>query len=60
MKDKVYKRKVDIWDELLARILEAAARVKKREEQLRQKTRDLCTRVAKWIDVDGGIFESLS
>ena len=34
-------------DELLARILDAAARIKKREDQLRRTTRDLRTQVAK-------------
>jgi hypothetical protein len=53
---EVYKRKVDTRDELLARILDAAARIKKREDQLRRTTRDLRTRVAKCIQVDGGIF----
>ena len=59
MNSEVYKRKVDTRDELLARILDAAARTKKREDQLRRKTRYLRTRVAKCIDVDGGIFGRL-
>jgi hypothetical protein len=59
MKSEFYKRKVDTWDKLLARILKPAARIKKREDQLRQKTRDLATRVAKFIEVDGGIYEHL-
>jgi hypothetical protein len=33
-------------DELLARILDAVARIKKHEDQLRRTTRDLRTRVA--------------
>jgi hypothetical protein len=56
---EVYKRKVDTPDELLARILDAAACIKKREDQLRRTTRDLRTRVAKCTEVDGGIFERL-
>ena len=32
---------------------------KKREDQLRRTTRDLHTRVAESIEVDGGIFEYL-
>ena len=40
-----YKTNVDTPDELLARILDAAACIKKREYQLRKKTRDLRTRV---------------
>jgi hypothetical protein len=50
---------MDTRDELLARILDAAALVKKREYQLRRKTRDLRTQVAKCIEVEGGIFENL-
>jgi hypothetical protein len=34
MKSEVYKRNVDTSDELLARILDAAACEKKREDQL--------------------------
>ena len=56
MKSEVYKRKVDTSDELLARILVAAARIKKREDQLRRTTRDLRTRFARCIEVDGGIL----
>jgi uncharacterized heparinase superfamily protein len=56
----MYKKKVDKRDELLARILDAAAHVKKcDEDQLRRTTRDLRTRIAKRIVVDGGIFERL-
>jgi hypothetical protein len=57
MKGEVYKRKVNTRNELLARILDAAARIKRREDQLRKKTHDLRTRVAKCIEVDDGIFE---
>jgi hypothetical protein len=59
MKSEICKREVDTRDELLARILDAAARIKKREDQLRRTTRHLRTRVAKCIEVDGGIFENL-
>jgi hypothetical protein len=45
MQSEVNKTKVDT-DELLARILDAAASIKKREDQLRRTTRDLRTRVA--------------
>jgi hypothetical protein len=54
-----YKSKVETPEELLARILDAAARIKKREDQLRRKTRDLRTRIAKCTEVDGGISEHL-
>jgi hypothetical protein len=46
-------------DELLARILDADARKKKSEDQLRRTTRDHRTRIAKCTEVDGGILESL-
>jgi hypothetical protein len=46
---------VDTRDELLARILDDAARIKKRENQLGRKSRDLRTRVAKGIELDGAI-----
>jgi hypothetical protein len=59
MKSEVYKRTVDARDELLARILDAAACIKKREDQLRRTTRDLHTRAAKCTEVNGGIFEHL-
>jgi len=47
MKSESYKRKVDARDELLTRTLDPAACIKKREDQVRRKTRDLRTRVAK-------------
>jgi hypothetical protein len=53
------QKKGGYTDKLLARILDAAARMKKREDQLRQTTRDLRTRDAKCTEVDGGIFEHL-
>jgi hypothetical protein len=59
MKSEVYKLMVDTPDELFAPILNAAARKKKGEDQLRWTTRDLRTRVTRCIEVDGGIFESL-
>ena len=59
MKAEVHARKVDTPDELLARIWNAAACIEKREDQLRRTTRDLRTRVANWIEVDGGIYGHL-
>jgi hypothetical protein len=41
MKSEVYKRRVDTREALHARILDAAACTKKREDQLRRTTRDL-------------------
>jgi len=54
-----YISKVETPDELLACILDAAACIKKSEDQLRWKTRDFRTQVAKCTEVDGGIFEQL-
>jgi len=59
MKSEVYRGNVDTRDELLAWILDAPARVKKREDQLRRTTRDLRTRVTKCTEDDGGISENL-
>ena len=59
MNTGLYKRNVDARDELLARILNSAGIIEKREGQLRRTTRDLHTRVAEFIQVDGGIFEHL-
>ena len=57
MKKEVYERKVDAWDEFLAHILDPAARIKKRVDQLRRTIRYLRTGIAKCTEVDGGIFE---
>ena len=46
-------------DELLARILDAAAGIKKREDQLRRTTRDIRTRVLKCTELYGAIVETL-
>jgi 23S rRNA A1618 N6-methylase RlmF len=59
MKSEVYTRKMDTPDELLAPILDAAARIKEREDLLRRTERDLRTEVARCIEVGGGIFECL-
>jgi len=59
MKSEVCKRKVDAGDELLARILDAAARITKLEDHLRRTTRDFRARVAKCTEVDGRIVEHL-
>jgi hypothetical protein len=49
------KKKVDTLDKLLSRILDAAAHIKKTQDHLRRTTHHLCTRVAKYIEVDGGM-----
>jgi len=59
IKSEVYKRGMDRREELLTRILDAAARKKKHNNQLRRTTRDLRTQVAKCTGVDDWIFEHL-
>jgi len=53
------QKKVDTRDELLVNILDVIASIKERQDALRRTTRHVFTRVAKCIDVDGGIFEHL-
>jgi hypothetical protein len=43
---------------MLARIFVSAASIKKGEDKLRPKTRDLRARVAKFFEADGGIFRT--
>jgi ferritin len=59
MKSEVYIINIDTPDELLARVMDAVGHIKKREDQIRRTTRDLHTRVAKFTEVDGAIFEYL-
>jgi len=59
MKSEVYRKKVDTRDELLVNILDVIACIKERQDALRRTSRHVFTRVAKVIDVDGGIFEHL-
>jgi len=56
---EVYKINLDTRDELLARILDAAARIKKSEDRLRRTTRDFRTRDAKCFKFDGCTVEHL-
>jgi hypothetical protein len=56
-KERSLRRKVDKREEMLARILNAAARQKKPEDQLRRATRDLRARVGKIMEAGNGIFE---
>jgi len=58
MNSEVHRRR-NIRDELVALSLDAAVRLKKHEGQLRRTTRRLRTRVAKYTDFEGGIFEHL-
>jgi len=59
MKSEVYRKKEDTRDELLINILGVIACIKEIQNTLRRTTRHVFTRVAKCIDVDGGIFEHL-
>jgi len=60
MKSEVYKEKVNIRDELVARIMNSAALIKQeRQDDLRRATRTIAERVEKCIEVDGGVFEHL-
>ena len=59
MKSEVYRKKLDTRDELLVNIMDVIACIKERQDALRRTTRHVLTRVAKCIDVDGGIFEHL-
>ena len=57
--ERSLQKKGEYTRQLFARIVDAAARIKEREDQLRRTTRDLRTRVATCIVVAGGIFEQL-
>jgi hypothetical protein len=56
---EVCNRKIIKRDTFSGRIVNAAARTEKREDQRRRKTCDIRTRVEKCIEVDGWIFEHL-
>jgi hypothetical protein len=53
MKSEIYKWKLDTRDELLSRIPDAAAYIKK-SDKLRKQTNNFHTRVAKCTEVGGG------
>jgi len=60
MKSEVYKEKVKTIEELVARIMNSAALIKKEpQDDLRRATRTVAKRVEKCIEVDGGVFEHL-
>jgi len=59
MKTEVYRRKVHTRYELLDLVTDVIARIKERQDALRQATYLVLTRVAKCTDVDGGIFEKV-
>jgi len=58
MNSEVHRRK-NIRDELVALSLDAAARLKKHEDQLRRTTGRLRTQVAEYINFEGRIFGHL-
>jgi hypothetical protein len=54
------QRKVNTRDELVARIMNSAALIKReRQDDLRRATRTVAKRVKKCVEEDGGIFEHL-
>ena len=57
MKSEVYKLKVNMRDELVAQILNAAALIKGHKDVLRRPTQYLWKQVTKCINFNGGIFE---
>ena len=60
MKREVYKEKLNIRDELVARIMNSAALTKQeRQDDIRRATHTIVKRVEKCIEFDGGIFEHL-
>jgi len=60
MKSEVYKEKVNTREELVARIMNSAAVIKQEcQDDHRRATHTIAKRVAKSIEVDGGIFEHL-
>jgi len=61
MKSEVYTEKVNTGGELVARIMSSAALIKqKRQDNFRRATRTIAKRVEKCIEVDGGIFLTLT
>jgi len=59
MNSEVYRKRADTQDELLVNVLDIIACIKEHQDALRRTTHHVFTRVAKCIDVDGGIFEHL-
>ena len=60
MKSEVCKEKVNTSDELVARIMNSAALIKReRQDDLTRATRTIAKRAEERIEFDGGIFEPL-
>jgi len=54
------QRKVNISDELVARIMNSAVLIKQEhQDDLRRATHTIAKRVEKCIEIDGGVFEHL-
>ena len=61
MKSEVYKEKVNTRGKLVARIMNSAALTKQeRQDDFMGATRTIAKRVEKCIEVDGGIFLTLT
>jgi hypothetical protein len=58
IKIKVYERKLDTQNKLLAHIPDADTCIQKCEDQLRKTTRDIRKRAAKSTEVDDGTFNT--
>jgi hypothetical protein len=59
MKSELCRRKLDTRDELLDHIMDVIARRKEHQDALSRAILHVLTLVAKWINVDGEIFENL-
>ena len=59
MKSDVHKRSLDTRDELFARNLVTAVGIKKGEDKIRRRARDLRLQVSKCNEVYGDILEHL-
>jgi len=59
MKSEVYKEKVNTRDEFVAGIMNSAAILKQKLQDIRRATHTIAKRVEKCIEVDVGIFEHL-
>jgi len=60
MYENSLQRKINIRDELVARIMNSAALIKQeRQDDLRIPTHTVAKRFVKCIEVDGWIFENL-
>ena len=54
----MYRREGDERDKLLDHTMDVIASITECQDELRRETRHVLTRVAKCIDIEGGIFEN--